>query len=87
MHRAQVQARRYACLKPLERKVSEYLRENVFFTTSGMAWEPAIPVHRSVVGQTMSCTQMDYPYQYVPEEVAAMEALPLSGRRKRRSSS
>ena len=82
MHRAQVQARRYACLKPLERKVSEYLRENVFFTTSGMAWEPAILFTRSVVGADHVLYAMDYPYQYVPEEVAAMEALPLSGPEK-----
>jgi 2,3-dihydroxybenzoate decarboxylase len=78
MHRAQVLARRYGCLRPLERKVSEYLRENVHFTTSGMAWEPAILFTRSVVGADRVLYAMDYPYQYVPEEVAAMDALPLT---------
>mgnify|MGYP003545114287 CR=1 FL=1 len=37
-----VRAGRYASMQPLQRKVSDYLRENVYVTTSGMAWEPAI---------------------------------------------
>jgi 2,3-dihydroxybenzoate decarboxylase len=40
MHRAQVSTKRYECLKPLKRKISDYMRENVYYTTSGMAWEP-----------------------------------------------
>jgi 2,3-dihydroxybenzoate decarboxylase len=43
-----------------------------------MAWEPAILFTRSVVGADRVLYAMDYPYQYVPEEVAAMDALPLS---------
>jgi len=78
MHRAQVVSRRHKRLKPLERKVSEYLRENVYFTTSGMAWEPAIMFTRSVVGADRVLYAMDYPYQYVTEEVAAMDELPLT---------
>ena len=78
MHRAQVTSKRYKCLQPLKRKVSDYLRENVYFTTSGMASEPAILFTRSVVGADRVLYAMDYPYQYVPEEVAAMERMPLS---------
>jgi 5-carboxyvanillate decarboxylase len=78
MHRAQVTAKRYKCLQPLQRKVSDYLRENVYFTTSGMAWEPAVMFTRSVVGADRVLYAMDYPYQYVPEEVTAMDRLPLS---------
>ena len=78
MHRAQVSTRRYECLKPLKRKVSDYMRKNVYYTTSGMAWEPAIMFTRSVVGADRVLYAMDYPYQYVPEEVAAMERMPLT---------
>lgn len=83
MHRAQVSSKRYECLKPLKRKVSDYLRENVYFTTSGMAWEPAITFTRSVVGPDRVLYAMDYPYQYVPEEVTAMDQLPYSEQEKR----
>jgi 2,3-dihydroxybenzoate decarboxylase len=47
-----------------------------------MAWEPAVMFARSVVGPDRVLYAMDYPYQYVPEEVAAMDALPLAGREK-----
>jgi 5-carboxyvanillate decarboxylase len=83
MHRAQVSSKRYECLKPLKRKVSDYLRENVYFTTSGMAWEPAIMFTRSVVGPDRVLYAMDYPYQYVLEEVTAMDRLPLTDDEKR----
>jgi 2,3-dihydroxybenzoate decarboxylase len=82
MHRAQVAARRYRQLKPLRRTISDYLKENVHFTTSGMAWAPAILFTRSVVGAGRVLYAMDYPYQYVPEEVAAMDTLPLTGPEK-----
>ena len=78
MHQAQVSTKRYECLKPLKRKVSDYMRENVYYTTSGMAWEPAIMFTRSVVGADRVLYAMDYPYQYVPEEVTAMEDMPLT---------
>lgn len=78
MHRAQVVSKRHERLRPLKRTISDYLRENVYFTTSGMAWEPAVMFTRSVVGANRVLYAMDYPYQYVPEEVAAMEALPIA---------
>jgi 2,3-dihydroxybenzoate decarboxylase len=58
------------------------MKENVHFTTSGMAWEPAILFARSVVGADRVLYAMDYPYQYVPDEVAAMDAMPLTGAEK-----
>jgi 5-carboxyvanillate decarboxylase len=59
------------------------MRENVYYTTSGMAWEPAIMFTRSVVGGDRVLYAMDYPYQYVPEEVAAMEHMPLTDQDKK----
>jgi 5-carboxyvanillate decarboxylase len=82
MHRAQVISKRHERLRPLKRTISEYLRQNVYFTTSGMAWEPAIMFTRSVVGADRVLYAMDYPYQYVPEEVAAMEQLSISEQEK-----
>lgn len=78
MHNAIVRANRYEGVKPLQRKVSDYLRENFFITTSGMPWEPAIMFTRSVVGADRVMYAMDYPYQFLPDEVKMSDALPLS---------
>ena len=42
MHNRMVAANRYASVQKLQRKPSEYVRENLYVTTSGMAWEPPI---------------------------------------------
>ena len=73
MHRATLASGRYAFLKPLERRPSEYLRENVFVTSSGMAWAPAIRFCQDVLGMDRVLYAMDYPYQFVAAEVGEME--------------
>ena len=78
MHGASVRAGRYECLKPLKRKVSDYLKENFYYTTSGMAWQPPILYAQSVVGVDRVMYAMDYPYQFVPEEVKVTDELPIS---------
>lgn len=78
MHGATVRAGRYPFMKPLKRKVSDYLKENVWVTTSGMAWAPAIMFCREVLGPERVLYAMDYPYQYAPDEVAAQDCLPLA---------
>jgi 5-carboxyvanillate decarboxylase len=78
MHAATVRAKRYDVMKPLQRKVSEYLRENVWVTTSGMAWAPAIMFCRSVLGADHVLYAMDYPYEYEADEVRAQDELSLS---------
>ncbi|MCC6947917.1 MAG: amidohydrolase [Bradyrhizobiaceae bacterium] len=83
MHAAQVRSKRYEALKPLKRTVSEYLRENVYITTSGMNWEPAVMYCRSVLGNDRVLYAMDYPYQFEPSEVVAMDALPVSDAEKK----
>ncbi|ROO87591.1 2,3-dihydroxybenzoate decarboxylase [Actinocorallia herbida] len=77
MHAAGLRAHRYPFMKPLQRKVSDYLRENVWVTTSGMAWNPAIMFCREVLGPDRVLYAMDYPYQYVPDEVATQDGLPV----------
>jgi 2,3-dihydroxybenzoate decarboxylase len=83
MHAAQVRSKRYEALQPLKKKVSDYLRENVYITTSGMNWEPGVMFCRSVMGNDRVLYAMDYPYQFEPEEVVAMDALPLSDGEKK----
>jgi 2,3-dihydroxybenzoate decarboxylase len=77
MHNRMVAANRYPNVKKLERKPSEYLRENFYVTTSGMAWEPPILYAQSVLGVDRVLYAMDYPYQYVPEEVKITDDLPI----------
>jgi 5-carboxyvanillate decarboxylase len=62
----------------LKRKISDYMKENIYITTSGMAWEPAISFCQSVLGMDRVLYAMDYPYQFVPEEVAVTDNLPIS---------
>jgi 5-carboxyvanillate decarboxylase len=78
MHDATVRSRRYDVLKPLEHRVSDYMRRNVWFTTSGMASQPAILFVREVVGADRVLYAMDYPYQYSADEVRLQDALPLN---------
>jgi 2,3-dihydroxybenzoate decarboxylase len=80
--RSIVRTKRYANFRPLKRTPSEYMRENVYVTTSGMAWEPVILYAQEVLGPDRVMYAMDYPYQYVPEEVAVTDRLPVSQERR-----
>ena len=84
MHAAMVRAGRHAeKVKPLAKRPSDYLRENVWITTSGMAWEPAIMFVRSVIGADHVMYAMDYPYQFVPAEVKVTDNLPITAAEKK----
>lgn len=83
MHDAIVRAKRHDRVKALKRRISDYIRENVWITTSGMAWEPAIMFVRSVIGPTHVMYAMDYPYQFVPDEVKVTDNLPISNAEKK----
>ena len=78
MHAASVRSGRYASQPKLERKASDYLRENFYYTTSGMAWTPPIRYVQSVIGMDRVMYAMDYPYQFVPEEVNVTDELPIA---------
>ena len=84
MHRATVASNRYPSVKPIQRKPSEYLRENFYITNSGVAWEPAIKFTQSVVGVDRVLYAMDYPYQYAPEEVTMMDNMQMSADDKKK---
>jgi 2,3-dihydroxybenzoate decarboxylase len=84
MHQASVRSQRYARMKPIKRTITEYMRSNVLITTSGMAWAPAIKFAQAVLGEDRVMYAMDYPYQFVPDEVRTHDLLdvPLEVKRK-----
>ena len=84
MHLAGIRANRYACMKPLKQKVSDYMQQNVYVTSSGMPWAPAIRFCQQVLGDDHVLYAMDYPYQYVAAEVLASDAVPMSAEQRRR---
>ncbi len=84
MHLAGVRAGRYACMRPLQLKVSEYLKRNVWVTTSGMPWSPAIRFCQEVMGEERVLYAMDYPYQYEADEVRFSDDVPMSAATRRR---
>jgi 5-carboxyvanillate decarboxylase len=82
-HAAQVASGRYPAMKALQLRPSDYLRRNVWYTTSGMAWQPCIMFVRDVMGADRVLYAMDYPYQYVADEVRHQDELPLDAAEKR----
>lgn len=84
MHRATVVSQRYDSMKPLEKKPSDYLRENFYITNSGVAWEPAIKFAQSTLGADRVMYAMDYPYQHGVEEVIALDNMPMDPEDKKR---
>jgi 5-carboxyvanillate decarboxylase len=84
MHNAGVKANRYESMKPLKKKVGDYLRENVYITNSGVAWEPAIKFAQQICGEDRVMYAMDYPYQYTPQEVVDMDNMNMSDALKKK---
>jgi 5-carboxyvanillate decarboxylase len=64
--------------KKLKLKPSGYMKRNIWVTTSGMPWAPAITMAMSVLGSDRVLYAMDYPYQYVADEVTATDRFPIS---------
>ena len=78
MHAATVRSKRYPSVQPIQRKPSDYLRENFHITNSGVAWGAALKFTQDFMGPDRVLYAMDYPYQYVPEEVAILENLDMA---------
>jgi len=83
MHRATVASKRYDFMKPLQRTISDYLRQNVYVTSSGMAWAPAIQFCQQVLGADRVMYAMDYPYQFEAGEVVAMDEVGTEADRRK----
>jgi len=83
MHAASVRSGRYASMPPLKMKPSDYFRRNIYCTNSGVAWAPPIKFMQEVLGVDRVLYAQDYPYQYLVEEVVAMDEMDMSADAKR----
>jgi len=83
MYRATLASQRYPNWKPNRRLPSEYLRDNIYITTSGVAWAPAIQFAQQVLGVDRVLYAMDYPYQFSADEVLATDNVPISAADKK----
>ncbi len=62
---------------------SHYLRENFYFTTSGMNWHKQVRFLVDAAGADRVMFAADYPYQKMAEEVALMDTAPISDAERR----
>jgi len=83
MHGASVRSGRIGTQR-LDRKPSEYFQSNIYVTTSGMPWTDNIMYCLNVLGSDRVMYAMDYPYQYIADEVREQDNLPISLRDKKR---
>ncbi|MBO0749082.1 MAG: amidohydrolase [Porphyrobacter sp.] len=67
----------------LRQPVSYYFKHNIWITTSGVAWEPAIRFCMEQLGPERVLYAMDYPYQQSYDEVAAYDRMQLSPEHKK----
>ncbi|MEO6040914.1 MAG: amidohydrolase family protein [Croceibacterium sp.] len=84
MHKAGIRSQRYERLKPLQHDLFHYMRTNVLGTCSGLPFAPAIKLMIEVMGEDRVMYAMDYPYQYVPEEVRWMDDLDIAPGQKKK---
>jgi len=75
---------RYSFMKKVRKLPGDYMKENFYVTTSGLPWAPAITMAQSVLGVDRVLYAMDYPYQFVPEEVAMTDNFPISAADKKK---
>ncbi len=77
MHTRISRSNRHPNVKPLKRLASDYLKENFHYTSSGIGWTPPIMFCREVIGPDRMMYAMDYPWQFVPEEIGELETMPI----------
>lgn len=84
MHQAGVRSNRYEAIKPLKHDLFHYMRNNMLGTTSGLPFEPAIKLMIDVMGEDRVLYAMDYPYEYLADEVRMHDnlAIPVSAKKK-----
>lgn len=66
----------------LKHPVSHYFRTNIWITTSGVGWEPAVKFCMEQLGPERVLYAMDYPYQQSSDEVAAYDRMAFSPEHK-----
>ncbi len=75
---------RQAFMPKLRMLPSDYMKRNIYITTSGLPWAPAITLAQSVLGMDRVLYAMDYPYQYRVEEVRMTDKFPISAANKKK---
>lgn len=70
-------SQRYEHVKPLKKRAWDYLVENFYYTSSGVGWTPPVEFVRNVIGADRMMYAMDYPWQFVPGEVGALDAMKI----------
>ena len=66
----------------LTKKPSDYLKDNVFVTTSGNFFEPAFMCTLQALGMEKIFLGSDYPYEKMEESIQFLEDLPISSEDK-----
>jgi len=84
MHKAGIRSQRYERLKPLKHDLFHYMRHNFLGTCSGLPFEPAIKLMIEVMGEDRVMYAMDYPYEFVADEVRAMDNLDITDGQKKK---
>jgi 5-carboxyvanillate decarboxylase len=84
MHKAGIRSNRYERIKPLKHDLFYYMRNNVLGTCSGLPFEPAVKLMIDVMGEDRVMYAMDYPYEYVADEVRAMDNLAIPPAQKKK---
>lgn len=75
---------RKAFMPKLKLRPSEYMQRNLYITSSGMPWAPAILMAQAVLGVDRVLYAMDYPYQFRIEEVTMSDDFPMSDADKKK---
>lgn len=68
----------FGAAKPMQRMPSDYIRENIWVTTSGMNYWPQLRMTLEVMGRDRVMYATDYPFEKQAEAVGFVEAMPLS---------
>ncbi len=84
MHKAGVRSNRYERIKPLKHDLFHYMRHNFLGTCSGLPFAPAVKLMIEVMGEDRVMYAMDYPYEYVADEVRVMDNLDITPAQKKK---
>lgn len=69
--------------RPMQRMPSDYIRENLWVTTSGMNYWPQLHMTLEMLGRDRVMYATDYPFERQGEAVGFVEAMPLSATDKK----
>lgn len=67
----------------LKHPVSHYFHNNIWVTTSGVGWEPAVKFCMDVMGPERVLYAMDYPYQQSSDELATYDRMAIPDAHKK----